>query len=707
MVKHYLLPLTLIGMSCLCAGAIDVPYVSAIGDKSLKGVAADWTVVDANNDKTAWEYDSTDDNMTAVTGFNAGIKYRYNSNNRADDWAFSPGFELKGGTEYVISYWAKESKAGKESMNVYIGNSLQPEDYGNLTPVREYPKNLGATWRNEKVTFTPDADGMYHVAFHVISDANQWGLFLRGFSIKENILCPAAPSGLQVTPAADKSLSATLSWVLPETDDEDNPLVTPLTGVNVRRNGELIATLDGDAVEYVDQEVPEAGVYEYAVSALIGRAESYSCSQMSSWIGMKTPQVLPYSENFKTPDFFKTFWTCIDVAGDAKPNSNSSYPPLSNAWCFQSNMMGNAWWAVIHSSRNAEVADDDWLVSAPLAFPAAGKYKVSFKLSMYAGAQYGCLIGVYAGTGDTPEAMEIPVGEVTQVESTQLDPNTGGTPFEFEFEVSGAGVYYIGFHSTNPASVMERRLQLGAFAVEVVELYGDKVLVPPYDSASDEDWNDTDRLAFALAKGYYHASWATGGEVGVDSEAVSLDSDFSEDYAVVKVEESCEAAFSAVEPFTSFSIIPFDHTPAGVGECVYSHDEDGILVFTFKAPSINVSGSALYEISGVRMYADGELIAESDECVPGMETRVAVTNPVLRSGDPVYTVALHNLSGEGEAVVAEKAVVSSIDNLFVRGESKASRIFRLDGVEVTNSGALAPGVYIEFKDDVARKIIVR
>lgn len=52
MVKHYLLPLTLIGMSCLCAGAIDVPYVSAIGDKSLKGVAADWTVVDANNDKT-------------------------------------------------------------------------------------------------------------------------------------------------------------------------------------------------------------------------------------------------------------------------------------------------------------------------------------------------------------------------------------------------------------------------------------------------------------------------------------------------------------------------------------------------------------------------------------------------------------------------------------------------------------------------------
>lgn len=135
----------------LCAGAVAVPYSSNIGDKSAGAIAADWTIVDNNLDKTTWTYDATDDNLTAVTGANAGIKYGYNSKNNADDWAISPEFELKAGVEYVISFWMKTSKNQGESLAVYAGTSVNPDNYTDAEQIAVYDKTFDATWRKEQI----------------------------------------------------------------------------------------------------------------------------------------------------------------------------------------------------------------------------------------------------------------------------------------------------------------------------------------------------------------------------------------------------------------------------------------------------------------------------------------------------------------------------------------------------------------------------
>ncbi len=713
MKKRYTLLMTALSACWLASGAVQVPYSSALGDKSAAAIASDWSIVDNNTDQTTWTYDSADDKLTAVTGANAGIKYGYNTKNNADDWAISPGFDLKGGTEYIISFWAKDPKAsdtntGNEAMNVYVGTSHFVDDLKTMTPAVAYNKNFGTGWTQKKLSYTPETDGTYYVAFQACSEKNQWGIYLRGFKIKSNVLTPGAPTALSATPSDDKSLSVSLSWTLPETDDEGNALATPLTSVTVRRNGETIATLPGDATEYTDTTLPEAGVYSYSVTVSLGEVESLPAECTTTWVGELTPQQLPYSEDFKDQAFVGAFWTCVDVDGDAKTNSNTSYPPLSYAWCFQSNPMKNAWWAVYYTPRNATSDENDWLISAPLDFPGPGKYKVSFKLCMYTGYSLGCKLGLYAGQDNTPEAMTLKIADVEHTWTNgQLNPNTDGTLFEYEFEVETGGTYYIGVHCNVKATTTERRLQLGAFKAELVELYESKVIMPPYSSTSDPDWQDTTSLSFSLSKGYYHAAWTCESTAAVSAPETALDSEFRPGMHVIRVTADCETTVSAEAPFTSFTIAPYDHTPAAAANCKYTKKDDGSMIFTWTCPAENTAGTALYEITEAAVVCDGETVATTTDCAPGKECELSVAAPAARDAAPAYTVVMRNLSGETSAEASLSGSPSGIEGVHTGTSATPARIFTISGTEVKAGTELQSGIYIEIRDGEARKIIIR
>lgn len=707
MKKNYFLTLTLLGMSAIGAGAVDVPYASYITDPSTKVLATDWVLENANGDPNTWVADNDDNNITKPSGCPCGVKYQYNQNLAADDWLFSPEFSLSAGTEYKISFWLKETSANKEKFEVYVGSTAVAADYANVDPVKVYDKNIGTTWRHETVSFTPDASGDFHVGLRVCSDANQYTLLLRGFDIKDNKKYPAAPANLMVIPAPDKTLKATVSWTLPVVDDEGDPLTSNLTGINVKRNGVAIASLAGDATEYLDETIPEPGIYEYEVSALLGDAEGVASKVTSTWIGILTAQTLPYSTNFKDTDHFSTFWTILDLNADAKTNSNTSYPPLSNSWCLMANAMKNAYWPVIYSSRNSNITDDDWLISAPLAFPAKGKYKVSFRLSIYgSNVATDYALSVFAGKSDTADGMDIEIGEINKVEKNAMNPNTDGVLCEYEFEVPGPGAYYIGFHSATRASSLEHQLRIGDFNVDIVELDGDQALVPPYRSESDLNWTDRDELTFISMPGYYHASWQTEGEVSVDG--FELDNEFSDDFAVLKVLEESNIVFSSTLPFTSFEILPADHTPSSAEECNYIVTNNGELEFSVKIPVLNVSGSALYEVEGVKIFSNETLIAEKSDVAPGEIAKVTVETdaPVLTRSEeePVFTVVLHNLSGESQPAVAQRSTPSGIEN--ISSDNADTKRFSLEGIEI-KTGSAPAGAYIELRNGKARKVIVK
>lgn len=643
--------------------------------------------------------------MTKVTECPIGLKYQYHGSNAADDWLFSPALSLSAGKEYKIKYWLKESNPNKEKFELYVGTTTNVSDYTEIIPLASFDKTIGTTWRHEEVSFVPESDGEYHFGFRACSEKNQYTLLLRGFSIKENVVMPNKPTDFVITPAPDKSLKATLNWVLPTVDDEGNALSKEITGVNIRRNGELIATLPGDATEYTDENVPEPGKYEYEVSALIDAVEGFGISSTSKWIGILTAQPLPFTENFSDPDFYETFWSTLDVNNDAKTNANSSYPPLSHAWCFMANPMKNAHWAVIYSARNSDITDDDWLFSAPLAFPAKGKYKVSFKASTYNGSsEYN--VGIFAGKNNIPEEMTIEIGEVTTLTQSQMNPNTDGEPFEFEFNAHSAGAYYIGFHSQTTASSLEHQFRMGAFQVEVVELQEDAILVSPYSSSQDPNWADTDELTFALLPGYYHASWTTDGEVSVDD--FNLDQDFSEEYAVLKVTEESKVVFKSTSNFTSFEILDVDHTPGDVEDFTYFKNNNGDIEFSFRAPSLNKAGSKLYEVEGATLYEGAVEIAQLDDIMPGEVKKYTHSNPTqMRTRadeDADYSVELHNMSGKSAPVSATLNSNTGINT--IETAASESRLFNIDGTKA-EKGSLIPGVYIEVKNGKATKVIVK
>ncbi len=693
------------------AHAVSVPYYSTIGNKSATAIASDWTLVDHNSDDKTWMYDGDDNNLTATTGANCGVKYQYHKTNAADDWLISPPLELTAGIEYQISYWLKETSANKEAFKVFVGTEASVDALAATTPIAEYSKNIGTTWRNEKKAFTPETSGTYYVAFQVCSEKDQYNLLLRGFNIKANITLPAAPAALVAEAAAGQALSAHLAWELPTLTDEGAPLPAALEAVKVYRGDVEIATLPGDATEYTD-EVPESGVYTYAVAAVLNGYAGRKVEATTGWIGPKTPQALPFTEIFDDKNFYPLFWTTIDVDGDAKANASSSYPPLSNAWCFQTNLMGNATWAAIYTSRNAQVQEDDWLISPPLAFPGPGKYKVSFKAAMYSGGVQGCRVNIYAGQAPTPEDMTIQVGEMTSAGSTALNPNDAMVPLhEYEFETEAGGTFYVGFHSTNTPTDVERRLQLSAISIELIEQYEAPIRVydTPFDSQTFEGWQPATLLNFALDRGYYNVTFESEGEVELNGE-VEPDMEFSEDYLVLKAAEPAQVTFASTENFTAFAILPADHTPAAAAECRYEYLDLGQIVkFHFVCPSLNVAGEPLYEITKAEIYQDGILIEEVTGLNPGdtksVEHVIAAEPeaPDSRAASShTFELVTHSLSGASEAVAFQG--ITGVETIGVDAAG-AAELFTPQGVRV--HGSATPGLYIRRTSRGAEKVIIR
>lgn len=689
--------------SVSAAWAAGVPYSSHLVDGTSKSVDSNWTIVDNNADKKTWAYAASD----AHTDTDC-LKYTYGSG-EADDWAISPGFELTAGTEYSISYFLKEYKAigsGTEILKVYVADS------NDIAALKEgllvtYEKNMGNVYQFRKQTFTPEQTGTYYVAFQACSPKNQWYIYLRDFTIKENVLTPSSVTDLQVVAGENKALKATLSWTLPVTDEDGNVLEDGLSAVKVRRNGELIATLPGDATSYVDNEIPEGGIYVYSVVADINGVESTSVNVTTSWIGPKVAQALPYTEDFTDEDRFNNLWGFVDVDEDCVATKLSNpVPPYKFGWCMHVQLGSNRW-PVIYAPAGAGSDFNDWMISAPLKFPGAGKYKVAFKISRYSTGAEDCLLDICLGNGDTPDALANVIGTIEKITSTELNPKSGELK-EYEVEVSEKGTYYIGFHALTPATAKERRIHIGAFSVELVELYdAPEVLEVPFDSATAEDWQPVSELSFSLLPGYYHASYDTTGDVEFEAENAEANFNFHDEFVVVKATEECVSNFSTSSLFSSFSIVAADHTPADAQDVVYAV-KDGLLTFEWTNPSTNRLGERLYEIVGAKILDGEEICGELAECEPGARNSLSIpysSAANLRANseatESAYSLVLHNLSGESRVSI-NKDIISAI--LSVEGDEAESVIYSLDGRVITTS-APERGVYIRISNGKTEKLV--
>ena len=95
----------------------------------------------------------------------------------------------------------------------------------------------------------------------------------------DNLLAPCAPTAIKSVPAADGSLSTTLSWTNPTTTLNGSKEIGTLYGYIITRNGEQVklgSTADGEltpgaAMEWTDTTIPASGEYRYDIYFFNGK----------------------------------------------------------------------------------------------------------------------------------------------------------------------------------------------------------------------------------------------------------------------------------------------------------------------------------------------------------------------------------------------------------------------------------------------------
>lgn len=236
-------------------GSITPPYTSY-----YNGGISDYTVIDANGDGNKWVLDSG--------GY---MSIAYNSNMDMDDWFITPAILLEGGKSYNVKIPVKaHSSSYPERIEVKFG-SEPTVDAMTGTVLAPASVTWTTNFKSLEGTLVCPASGRYYIGFHGISDEDMHHLYLDDFTIEAGVeaAVPLAPTELEVTPAADCSLKATVSFKAPELDITNTPLAS-LVKVEVLRNGDVVRTFEtiapGETKSFED-EVDQLGDYAYSVLA--------------------------------------------------------------------------------------------------------------------------------------------------------------------------------------------------------------------------------------------------------------------------------------------------------------------------------------------------------------------------------------------------------------------------------------------------------
>lgn len=251
------------------------------------GCLDDWTIIDANDDGSSWEYSTYN-----------GVHYRYNSSNTADDWLITPPVKAKAGMKYHVTLSAAcySSYSGPEIERLEVKWGMSPIA-GAMTNVVVEPTEINQgkdTPQTFEFDVVPDNDGKFFVGVHAISDPNKWYLFLRSFTIAEPVSneSPAAPAELTVTADRTGALKASGSVKAPAVTSEGAPL-SSLDKIEIYRGTECVATIDkpatGTVVTFEDNSITEKGEYSYTAYAYSGTNKSAPSESVGIYAGINTP----------------------------------------------------------------------------------------------------------------------------------------------------------------------------------------------------------------------------------------------------------------------------------------------------------------------------------------------------------------------------------------------------------------------------------
>jgi len=146
-----------------------------------------------------------DQNILMYNGQNPG------NSNPADVWFYTGGINLLASKSYTVDYLYGGTDVPSTVTNkMQVAYGTSPLS-GSMTTVLDTHNNIKASPFQNKITFTPPADGVYYIGLKAFSDQNNGQLFVDDLQVYESIcLKPSAVSVSSITGS-----TAFLSWTPP------------------------------------------------------------------------------------------------------------------------------------------------------------------------------------------------------------------------------------------------------------------------------------------------------------------------------------------------------------------------------------------------------------------------------------------------------------------------------------------------------------
>lgn len=207
-----------------------------------------FTVIDANDDGATWQRHHYVSSYSDLIMNYARIEA--DRNNPDDDWLLLPPMRLEKGGIYEIAFNAKKQYSTSDCnqrLEVLVGKG---NDVSAYTQVLDPIDITNVNFADFSKEFSVADDGVYHVAFHAISNAGSAALDID--EMKLNILAsassPQAVTDLAIAPDPTGDLKATVSFKTPSQSLSGSPLAS-LVRIEVRDDdNRLVGQLQSPAV---------------------------------------------------------------------------------------------------------------------------------------------------------------------------------------------------------------------------------------------------------------------------------------------------------------------------------------------------------------------------------------------------------------------------------------------------------------------------
>ena len=382
-------------------------------DLSAVGSLGAWTVADANGDNATWG---------VVSGIE-GITYDSDKSGAqaANDWLFSPAFDVKAGEDYLVSYAVKRQGAfDPDVLELYFGSNATAEG---MTLLSTESVDVNAETVTRTVRLSCKESGSVHLGFHLATPSAENGqLSLLNVNVKATEKTTPTPVENFKAVSSHKEKTVTLSWNNP-TFDTKGIAINDLLSVKLYGDDEPITTLNdlkaGEQSDYTFSPTAFGGNVTYKAVAMIGENEATAVA-----VTINLDDVQGDTVTVKAFD--------VDYATAAEWKTEGTH----NAWKHEYQNV------FTYDYRQGSKYNDEWLISPLTELKADRRYVVMYELKT--SQDYANNVEVTIGNAQEADAQ-------TRVIASYygLKQNGFAVYATNQFALDEDGNYCIGFHVTS------------------------------------------------------------------------------------------------------------------------------------------------------------------------------------------------------------------------------------------------------------------